>query len=927
MNSATRRTTNLALTSIVALLLTGAPAFADRGADVTAAIAKAHQELAEGNLKAAEIRLKNAMRDDPGNLDARIELGQVYLWEGAPQAAEAAFNGVLEKGGDPLRVVPLLGESYLRQNKTRELLDRLEPQKFPAPLTQQILVLRSRAHAIQKELREAEDDLTQAIAAGGETRATMFALANLRRLKNDGTGAEEVVDRLLAKDPADFQVLQLKGELRALLGDPAGSAAAFEQILARRPADVPAQLGDASALLALGRTADARRNVDAVLQHLPNHPYGQYLRAYMLARDGKIQEAADLLEAAIGHLEQLIPAHLLLAELELRLGRVEQALTQAQQAFALDPDPPQTRRTLAVIQLRRHAPAKAIELLAPLAARTPEDATVQALLGEAYAQQGRFDLAAKALETALRPDPSNVALRTQLDASRMMAGQGEMALKDLNDLVSNQPTAERPGILLVVSEWQAGHREAALKAAEKMRANQPKSALAANLLGQIQRALGDRAAARQSYLAALADDPGFYPAAANLALLNQAENKPDEARRILMDVVTASPTNAQAMMALAGLAQAKGDADEVVAWLQKAVAAAPKLPEPRMRLVDALLYQHKPTKALDAANELAALFPDDPRALQVVGRAQVGAGQEANGLASFAHAADLLGNSALAQTQYSNLLASLNRPEEAHAALERALKIDPGFFPAWRQLVAQEQGKGGVDKALALADRAPEPLRDALKAETFAGAQRYAEADAAFAAFLASHPDASVTARRSEVRHLAGDRQGAHRLLADWLARHPADDGVRMALANQLMLDKDYPAATREYEELAKKVAGNAVILNNLAWLYGRANNPKAVVLARQAHDLAPGNVIIDDTLGWLLVQQGQPSQGLELLRTAHAQLPTNRANGFHLAAALAQSGHEQEAMAILRPLADSQEAFDEQPAARELLQKLGSKP
>ena len=63
--------------------------------------------------------------------------------------------------------------------------------------------------------------------------------------------------------------------------------------------------------------------------------------------------------------------------------------------------------------------------------------------------------------------------------------------------------------------------------------------------------------------------------------------------------------------------------------------------------------------------------------------------------------------------------------------------------------------------------------------------------------------------------------------------------------------------AIAQYEEVLKLSPQNALALNNLANLYQREKDGRALATAEQALKLAPEHPGIQDTLGWILVEQG----------------------------------------------------------------------
>ncbi len=113
------------------------------------------------------------------------------------------------------------------------------------------------------------------------------------------------------------------------------------------------------------------------------------------------------------------------------------------------------------------------------------------------------------------------------------------------------------------------------------------------------------------------------------------------------------------------------------------------------------------------------------------------------------------------------------------------------------------------------------------------------------------------------------------------------------------------------------------VALNNLAWEYFQVGDPRAEETARKAHELAPANAAVADTLGWIQVNTGKLEEGITLLRRA-VELSNGRAQvRYHLAAALAQAGDTEEARGILRELLAGDDQFSSRDEAEQLLATL----
>ncbi len=98
----------------------------------------------------------------------------------------------------------------------------------------------------------------------------------------------------------------------------------------------------------------------------------------------------------------------------------------------------------------------------------------------------------------------------------------------------------------------------------------------------------------------------------------------------------------------------------------------------------------------------------------------------------------------------------------------------------------------------------------------------------------------------------------------------------------------------------------------------------KAMEYAERAHELAPSNASIQDTLGWTLVQRGQVEQGIRHLRDARLRAPQSTEIRYHLAAALAKAGRPDEARKELEPILGAVTTLAMAADARKLAQELG---
>jgi cytochrome c-type biogenesis protein CcmH/NrfG len=156
-----------------------------------------------------------------------------------------------------------------------------------------------------------------------------------------------------------------------------------------------------------------------------------------------------------------------------------------------------------------------------------------------------------------------------------------------------------------------------------------------------------------------------------------------------------------------------------------------------------------------------------------------------------------------------------------------------------------------------------------------------------------------------------------------WLADNPRDTEVRMLLANRAMRERDYKKAAAHYQALLAVDPNNVVALNNLAWIGGETGDAKALAYAERAAKLAPQSASVLDTLGTLLVRQGETNRGLEYLAKARELAPARFDVRLSYARALVVSGQTDAARKELRSIVDAKENVVETRTAAEMLQKL----
>jgi predicted Zn-dependent protease len=286
-----------------------------------------------------------------------------------------------------------------------------------------------------------------------------------------------------------------------------------------------------------------------------------------------------------------------------------------------------------------------------------------------------------------------------------------------------------------------------------------------------------------------------------------------------------------------------------------------------------------------------------------------------------------------ARRQLAALLVRKSDAAGAETLVREGLRAQPADPQLQQTLVGLVQQARGLDAALAVADdmakqTAAQPASRLLRGDLLLTAQRPADAAKAFAAAYAEAPSAALALRRSLALRAANQPAEATAALNAWLQKEPENTEILDALAQLDIQAGRLADAEKRLGLVVAKAPGNAVALNNLAWLIGERGPSvagQARTLAERAYFLMP-NVETADTLGWILARNSDPKLAVPLLRAAAAGRGNQQVSpviAYHLAFALRAAGERDDAIKILEQVVAPGVVFPERADAEKLLAEL----
>jgi putative PEP-CTERM system TPR-repeat lipoprotein len=264
----------------------------------------------------------------------------------------------------------------------------------------------------------------------------------------------------------------------------------------------------------------------------------------------------------------------------------------------------------------------------------------------------------------------------------------------------------------------------------------------------------------------------------------------------------------------------------------------------------------------------------------------------------------------------------------AAESLKRAIALQPNLLQARVAQVEVAMRRGRTDEALAMVrqlqqDLPGSPVGFLMEGDLQQAQKKPALAVAAYDKAFAITKSGAVLLRSAQAMAQMGKESEARQRVAQWAKTHPDDVQLAMYQAESHLAAKEYKPAAALLEEIVKRAPGNGVALNNLAYAYQQQKDPRALATAEQAYKVAGDNASVMDTLGWMLVEQGNTQRGLPLLQKAAAGAPALPEVRYHLAVALNKSGDKAGARKELEALLAQNKSFAQLEEARSLLKTL----
>jgi len=462
----------------------------------------------------------------------------------------------------------------------------------------------------------------------------------------------------LTKRPQDEDALAVLGDVALSRAEFAAAASRYQAIAQRRPGAARAAHGLGLVALARGDLAAARSAFESALGRDARHLASAVELARLDLAAGALAEAeaharsvlAPEAQGAAGPAERARARTVLGQVLTRRVGRGQDpqpalaaAEAELEQATREDPDEVEARVALARFELARGAMDKAVQALAPVAARAASDPTVADAQVRALAGQGRVLDALTLLDGALERSPAEPRLLSAKAFVLDQSGKRAEAERLWADVAARDPAAWEPHLMLGRARLRRGDLEGAQKELESAVARAPREARARAGVGELKLARKDVDGAEAAYRSALEADPA----------------------------------SAEPLLGLARVALARSDGAAARKMLERALQLDPALGPAQALYGEVLLRARDLERAKKAFRAAVSIDPSDALSRARLGAVELESREVDAAVADLLAASNLEMGSAEIRDLYGRALLAKGDVTQALEQLQKAVDLDP----------------------------------------------------------------------------------------------------------------------------------------------------------------------------------------------------------------------------------------------------------
>jgi tetratricopeptide (TPR) repeat protein len=718
----------------------------------------------QGKYREAVIQLLNAVKVDPGFVDAHYTLAQAYLkikdWQRAYQQLE--------------RTIELQPDNYKARADLAKLL------------------------IVDGSLQQAEEQVDLLLAQRPDDAKSHFVAANLLAAQMKFPAAIKELEEALARDPGDWDLYLNLALMQMKTNQPNPAESNFKKAINLNPKAMDARLMLATYYQSRGRLDAAEQELRSAMEMDVKNPDPRSALARLYVDEGKKAEAEKFARQAKGEFPDNSAGYRMLGDFYFLTGDRDKATAEYADLHREHPKDLQVQKNYIELLLLENHLQDASKFDDELLSAEPNDEDALLYRGQLQIRMGQAGGAVETLQSVIRADPRNAVAHYHLGVAFQGVGNLDAAESEWREAVRLRPElleAQRALALLAMRKGDMATLEQSATQMVKLQPRSPEGYALRAIANTTQRHF---VLAESDARQAIAVDPQSALGYVQLGLLQAAQRQYGDAARSYREALLLNPDSTDAMRGLLNTYTAEKHVDQAIAAAKDQIEKSPRNPAFYDLLGSALVKNNDIEGAEAAFAKVLELDASNMDALLRLARIQALHGETDKAIA-------LLENSLKEHPGHPGVYAELGQVyslkqdwKRAEEADQNALALKPEDPVASYNLAQVKLQEGeNLDVALALAQTARRALPDSSDVASTLGWIYYRKAAYKSAVSLLEE------AWQLRQKHKLPDTAEIHYRLC--LAYEKANRPVlaRQELDHLLKLDPKYPGANDLKKELA----------------------------------------------------------------------------------------------------------------------------
>jgi cellulose synthase operon protein C len=862
-----------------------------------ATLEAAQAAVAKGDFPSASIHLKNVLASKPEDAGTRIALGRIYLGMGEFNLAESELRKGIELGGDKKVALPNLLESLSMQDQFEKVVEEAKKFKDSDASTQsQVLTYSGRSNFALRQLDKAKEDFATALKLAPENSAARVGQIALSLVtETDLSPAKAELAKILTANPNSHEAWAMSGFLSRLEGKNADAKTSLLKAIGIKKYDLEQRAALVRCLVDLREFSEANEQIQAISQIAPKSTVGPYLAGLVAYRQGNYRVARDNLQRVVAASPGFQAALELAADTAIQNREFSIAERHAKTLIEKNPQNYNAHRLLAATYLAQNFPEKALAVMQPLLQAKVSSPAILATVGEVLIRTGETKKGIEYLDAAA--SASGMAGLSAVAANaRIASGDTSSGLEQLEQAAAKNKSSQTD---LVIAQAFANAKkfDKASELIARFIQAQPKDPAGRYALAMVALAQGKQDEFEKRLTESLVLNPNYQPSLDAFTQSDLRAGKMDIAVKRYQDALAKDPKNTGILLALAGLSARTAGAEETtLGYFKRARDADLGSPQVAIAQSQYFIQTSQADKAVALLEQILPNFANDSDTNDALAQAYDATGAHGKAIQMLEKQIELNPLSAALNYRVGSLRLKLQDYAGAISSFQRASQLQPNALEAKAALAGALFASGKKAEALtaaqALKAAAPQNPIGSLVLGDFLGAEgKKGEALAQYKEAYGLVKNTSTAIKIYLGLQANGSAPDAAQFLrAHWQA-NPSDTGFMLEASEYLLEKKDWKEAVAVVNQVLKVNKDSSAALNNAAIAMHQLKEPRAVELAQRAYQLEPHNFAIQDTVGFILLEQGKVDQALPLLKASAAKAPRNAEVRLHYAMALAKKG------------------------------------